>query len=176
MPHIEQFGHCRPHDQKRKLESESGRVGITPSVSYKPYITYSFGIPFSLHRFLNSSSPCIYLVFCLADRPPSLLRFWFHQSPAGDRTIFPHHHDSHNSATCTPSCVDSRRRYYNKYQARGSSLRQWPQANLTYIDRLIGCAQCVVVWLSSSTEAQSCSITFSSTTHYILGDLKRSKD
>ncbi|EDR03680.1 uncharacterized protein LACBIDRAFT_331154 [Laccaria bicolor S238N-H82] len=69
---------------------------------------------------------------------------------------FAHHHDSHNLATCTPSCVR-----YNKYQAREFGLRQ-----LTYIDRLIGCAQRVVVWLlSSSTEAQSCSITFSSTTH-----------
>ena len=85
------------------------------------------------------------------------------QFPAGDRTVFPHHHDCHKSATCTPSCVDSRRKY-NKYQARGCGLRQWPQANLTYIDRPRGCAQRVVVWLPSSTDAQSCSTTFSSTT------------
>ena len=41
---------------------------------------------------------------------------------------------------------------YNKYQAHGFGLRQWSQANLAYIDRLIGCAQPVVVWLSSSSE------------------------
>ena len=91
------------------------------------------------------------------------------QSPASDRTVFSHHHDSHILATCTPSCIDSRRRCY-KYQAHGFRHCQWLQANLAYIDCPIGCAQCVVVRLSSSTEAQSCAITFSSKTHSVLGD------
>ena len=44
-------------------------------------------------------------------------------------------------------------------------------SNLTYVDRLIGAPSCVMVRLFSSTEAQSYSITFSSTVHSILGDV-----
>ena len=144
-------------------------MGITPSVSHKPCITYSFSILFSPEfRHLASIWPFTWLT--------DLLRYLGSssttpvQSPASDRTVFPHHHDSHNSATCTPSCVDSQRRH-NKYQVRRFGLRQWPQANLAYIDRPIGCAQRVVVRLFSSTEAQSCSTTFSSKTHSVLGDV-----
>ena len=42
--------HCRPPDHKRKLQSESWRVEttvISPLVSYRPCVTYSF-VPFSL--------------------------------------------------------------------------------------------------------------------------------
>ena len=64
-------------------------------------------------RLLDSLPPCI---FCLADRHPSLRRFWFHNICANpssldfdDHTVFPCHHDSHNSATCTLSYVGLRR-------------------------------------------------------------------
>ncbi|KIJ97784.1 hypothetical protein K443DRAFT_79282, partial [Laccaria amethystina LaAM-08-1] len=69
------------------------------------------------------------------------------------RPLAPLRASAHEVDTNSTKLVDS-----------ASSFRQWPQANLTYIDRLIGAPSCVV-WLFPSTEAQSCSITFWSTAH-----------
>ena len=83
------LGRCRPPDHKRKLQSESWRVGITaisPLVSYRPCVTYSL-VPFSFPRPLNSLSPRIYSIFCLADFPYSLLRPWFHTTNASSTSM-----------------------------------------------------------------------------------------
>ena len=69
-------GHRRPPDHKRKLQSESWRAGtmaICSSVSYRPCLTYLF-VPSPRPRPLNSLSPRIYSIFCLANCPHSLLR------------------------------------------------------------------------------------------------------
>ena len=73
------LGHCRSPDHGRKPQLESRDNGHSPLVSYRPCITYSF-VPFSLPRPLNSLSPCIYSIFCLANCSRSLLRSWFHHT------------------------------------------------------------------------------------------------
>ena len=72
-----------------------GITAIYSLVSYHPCITFHSVYPSLFPGFSIPCHLCIHLFFfCLADRPPSLLRFWFHNASAnpashfGDRAVF----------------------------------------------------------------------------------------
>jgi len=159
---------------RHQCELESWRVGINGHFSFGKLLPLlhacSYPSPFSLHWFL---SPLVtpHLFDLLASWLPSfVMRFLFHNTNAnpssldfGDHTAFPSYYDLHNLATCSPLCTSSWRRYY-QYEARGFSIISLPaaQANLLHAAIVWSVVPCfVVVRLFSSTEAQSCSITFS---------------